>query len=70
MVVTTVAANTAELVNFQKPSMVLFPFRLRPTLDASWTTWNTEETVKLWVPPGFLSNLDCEPPVCGVKRRS
>lgn len=44
------AANTAELVNFQKPSMVWFPFRLRPTLDASCTTWNTEETVKLWVP--------------------
>lgn len=35
IVVTTVAANTAELVNFQKPSVVKLPFKLRPTLDAS-----------------------------------
>lgn len=44
---TTVAANTAELVNFQKPSVVKFPFKLRPTLDASWTTWNNDKNAQI-----------------------
>lgn len=39
IVVTTVAANTAELVNFQNPSVVWLPFKLRPSFDASTTTW-------------------------------
>lgn len=43
IVVTTVAANTAELVNFQKPAAVLLLFKLRPIFDESWTNWKTKK---------------------------
>lgn len=46
IVVTTVAANTAELVNFQNPSVVWLPFKLRPSFDASRATWEYVEIAR------------------------